>query len=443
MKHRPTQLALAISLLGLGLSSPGRALADIEVAQADEATVLPADDGFVALSAILLVEEKGHYLTAPVDESRQADSDVRIVVRDIPRPANIDQVMRSLAAVLMADDADEMTSDALALKSDEVVAAPRPSVAPSSSEPDDERGTAQVAELTMSTESIDQDTLAPPGVVAVADVDLADVDDVEVDAEDVSLASQPAHQDSATLDALSSRSALQPGYVQWRLDANADPVVLKPAARVMLDLTTLRNSGEKPDWQGNYELSAQDPASLVVSSHGDKVLFGLAAILDQGSEQEPVSPSTQQQAPPAAHAPWGGESIAMSADRLNEVRGGFITNSGLQLSFGIERAVYVNGSLVTTTSLNVSNLGSVTAGEIPTATLHNGSLTLIQNGTGNTFVPGTVSSSAISTVIQNTLDNQKIQSVTVLNATVNSMEMMRAINLQTAVRNAVTGSLRP
>jgi hypothetical protein len=441
MKHRPTQLALAISLLGLGLSSPGRAMADVAVARADEAAVLPADDEFVILSAILLVEEKGHYLTAPVDETRQADSDVRIVVRDIPRPANIDQVMRSLAAVLMADDADEMTSDALALKSDEVVAAPRPSVAPSSSEPDDERGTAQVAELTMSTESIDQDTLAPPGVVAVADVDLADVDDA--DAEYVSLASQPAHQDSATLDALSSRSALQPGYVQWRLDANADPVVVKPAARVMLDLTTLRNAGEKPDWQGNYELSAQDPASLVVSSHGDKVLFGLTAILDQGSEQEPVSPSTQQQAPPAAHAPWGGESIAMSADRLNEVRGGFITNSGLQLSFGIERAVYVNGSLVTTTSLNVSNLGSVTAGEIPTATLHNGSLTLIQNGTGNTFVPGTVSSSAISTVIQNTLDNQKIQSVTVLNATVNSMEMMRAINLQTAVRNAITGSLRP
>ena len=436
MKHRPTQLALAISLLGLGLSSPGRALAEIAALPADDATALLMADECVTLSAIVLVEEKGRRLTAPVHEARQADdSDVRIVVRDIPEPTPIDQVMRSLAAVLMPDGADEVSSAALALPSGEVVAAPSPSVVPSPGEPDDDGGVAQGA-VPHTRGTIDQDEDAPvPAVPAVPAVAAVDVDDV-------SLASQPARQALATQDALTPRSALQPGYVRSRLDASAEPVVVKPADRVMLDLATLRDAEANPDWQGDYEASAQDTASVVVRSHGDKVLLGLAAILDDGSAPEPASPPMQQP-PPAVHAPWDGESLAMSADRLDEVRGGFITNSGLQLSFGIERAVYVNGSLVTTTSLNVSNLGSVKAGETPTATLHNGSLTLIQNGTGNTYVPGTVSSSAISTVIQNTLDNQKIQSVTVLNATVNSMEMLRAINLQTAVRNAVTGSLRP
>ena len=46
--------------------------------------------------------------------------------------------------------------------------------------------------------------------------------------------------------------------------------------------------------------------------------------------------------------------VVLGEQRLDEVRGGFIDASGLQVSFGIERAIYLNGELVTTTRLNSS-----------------------------------------------------------------------------------------
>jgi len=143
-----------------------------------------------------------------------------------------------------------------------------------------------------------------------------------------------------------------------------------------------------------------------------------------------------------ARAPWGGETVAMDASRLDGVRGGFVAHSGLKLSFGIERAVYINGTLVTTTALNVSDLGNLSAGQAAVASLNGGTLAIVQSGTGNTFLPGAVSASTIGTVIQNTLDNQHIQSVTTINATVNSGEIVRSMNLQQSVQNAITSSIR-
>ncbi len=141
-------------------------------------------------------------------------------------------------------------------------------------------------------------------------------------------------------------------------------------------------------------------------------------------------------------APWGGETVAMDVSRLDGVRGGFVAHSGLKLSFGIERAVYINGTLVTTTALNVSDLGNLSAGQAAVASLNGGTLAIVQSGTGNTFLPGVVSASTIGTVIQNTLDNQHIQSVTTINATVNSGEIVRSMNLQQSVQNAITSSIR-
>ncbi|QBY50788.1 flagellin [Cupriavidus oxalaticus] len=47
-------------------------------------------------------------------------------------------------------------------------------------------------------------------------------------------------------------------------------------------------------------------------------------------------------------------------DKLDEMRGGF-EMSGLQVSFGIERAVYINGALVVATSINIPDVGRITA----------------------------------------------------------------------------------
>ena len=123
------------------------------------------------------------------------------------------------------------------------------------------------------------------------------------------------------------------------------------------------------------------------------------------------------------------------------MRGGFEAAGGLQISFGIERSVYINGSLVTTTSLNVADSGQVTT--VSSNQLVPGSsIALIQSGANNTFRsgPGTATNAAI--VIQNSLDNQKIQGVTVVTATVNSLALTKSANIQSSIQDALTGSLR-
>jgi hypothetical protein len=141
--------------------------------------------------------------------------------------------------------------------------------------------------------------------------------------------------------------------------------------------------------------------------------------------------------------PIGSDGTALSADKLDEVRGGFVSEGGLKISFGIERAVYLNGNLVTTTSLNIADLSRISGGQAQQVT-GNGkdALALLQSGTGNIFAPGAISSTAAGTVIQNTLDNQKINTITRIDAVVNSSSIMRSINLQSSMQSAIVNSLR-
>lgn len=143
---------------------------------------------------------------------------------------------------------------------------------------------------------------------------------------------------------------------------------------------------------------------------------------------------------PAEANPFGSARLAVGDASLDRVRGGFVTQ-GLNISFGIERAVYINGTLVTSTRLNVSELGGISAtGSTPS--LDAATLALIQSGTGNVVSSGTISPTAIGTVVQNTLDGQNIRNLTVIDATVNSLGVLRGLNLQSSLRGAVIDSLR-
>ena len=53
---------------------------------------------------------------------------------------------------------------------------------------------------------------------------------------------------------------------------------------------------------------------------------------------------------------------AVSEEQLDTMRGGFEAPNGLQVSFGIERAVFINGELVAATRLIVSNLPNLLRG---------------------------------------------------------------------------------
>ena len=96
---------------------------------------------------------------------------------------------------------------------------------------------------------------------------------------------------------------------------------------------------------------------------------------------------------------------------------------------------------MTTTSLNVSDLGKITQGRTITAG-EAASLGMIQSGAGNVVAPTIISSTSAGAVVQNTLDGQRIQNLTVINASANSLGLLKGYNLESSLRGAVIDSLR-
>lgn len=218
---------------------------------------------------------------------------------------------------------------------------------------------------------------------------------------------------------------------------------------------------------GKGGLSASEPGSLIgMSEPGDPAeLAVLAERIRLGAESltvprrsvEPVSAGQEAAikddlgvADPFAVASRRGDEVVLFvgakvvADAvMDTVRGGFETDTGLRMSFGIERLVYINGELSSTTRLNVSDLSALTGGAINPASLPaiGSTVAVIQNGPNNTFVADALASGSIATVIQNSLDNQHINAVTTVNASVNSLQMMHASRLGETLRGAASGAL--
>jgi hypothetical protein len=115
---------------------------------------------------------------------------------------------------------------------------------------------------------------------------------------------------------------------------------------------------------------------------------------------------------------------------LDGMRGGFDAGAGLQISFGIEREGYVNGKLISATRFNIADFNRLSAVQA------NAVNTAVPSGAGNVAPP------AAALVIQNTLNLQHIRSLTVINATANSLELIKSLNLQSTLADALAQSLR-
>lgn len=136
------------------------------------------------------------------------------------------------------------------------------------------------------------------------------------------------------------------------------------------------------------------------------------------------------------------EAPVIDEARLDTLRGGFETPSGLRVSFGIERAVYVNGVLASVTTVKLAELGNLSGrGGAPVTLTEGATIAVIQNGPNNSFSSTGIASGALATVIQNSLDNQTVRAVTTINATVNSVEMLRSGQMMQSVRDTMVHSL--
>ncbi|WP_326942241.1 hypothetical protein [Actimicrobium sp. GrIS 1.19] len=160
------------------------------------------------------------------------------------------------------------------------------------------------------------------------------------------------------------------------------------------------------------------------------------------SSAAPVAPAeTPVVTAQAAAASSGDEWLTLNNRALDAIRGGFDVGNGLIVTFGIARAVYINGNLVTTTALNIGDLSKVTPEQAMAFNRQATALNLVQNGPGNTFQPGAGSVNSPTTVIQNTLSNQNIRSQTIINATSNALGMVKGLNTMSTLRDALSNSV--
>ncbi len=70
-----------------------------------------------------------------------------------------------------------------------------------------------------------------------------------------------------------------------------------------------------------------------------------------------------------------------------------------------------------------------------------GNVSVVQNGAGNTFTPAMLDRTTAATVIQNSLNNQDIKSLTTINASVNNLGQFSSSRLAESLQSALIGSL--
>lgn len=141
--------------------------------------------------------------------------------------------------------------------------------------------------------------------------------------------------------------------------------------------------------------------------------------------------------------PLGFRDLEPASDQeINGMRGGYVTEGGLNFSFGVEQAIYVNGVLKATNTLNIAKEGPGLPQAIP-GTAGN-TPTVVQIGPGNTFLPADLDQlqSGFFTVVQNSMDQQVIQNINKINATISVLGLQREINRTGTMSQQLIQTLR-
>lgn len=138
-----------------------------------------------------------------------------------------------------------------------------------------------------------------------------------------------------------------------------------------------------------------------------------------------------------------GDWVAVDAATLDGLRGGFTTGTGLAVSLGIERLVSINGTVVSRTSFQVADMVGLDPEQARQTGATLSAVKLIQNGGDNMMLTGFSSDTLVGTVIQNTQNDQRIDSLTTINASVNSLALLKAINFNGNVSDAIARAVVP
>jgi hypothetical protein len=141
---------------------------------------------------------------------------------------------------------------------------------------------------------------------------------------------------------------------------------------------------------------------------------------------------------PAAATEPADDWVAVNDSQLEEMRGGFTTPAGLAISLGVDRLVAINGNVVARTSFDIADLNHMSEEQARLTRDALSSVKLIQNGSDNIYQAGESSRVIGGVVIQNTLNDQLIRSETVISSTVNSASLLKSLNFQASLSDALT-----
>ncbi|MGF6756068.1 hypothetical protein P3T16_003475 [Paraburkholderia sp. GAS42] len=170
-------------------------------------------------------------------------------------------------------------------------------------------------------------------------------------------------------------------------------------------------------------------------------LAGTGQVLEATAGGKTATPHAAQKRDEADPAWASADLVAVDESRLDSMRGGFELPSGLVVSFGISRAAFVNGNLVSSTSFNIPNIAQMTPQQAQMlANANTGAL--VQNGLNNTVQPGALPG-VTGAVIQNTMSNQQIQALTTINTSVNSLSAFKSMNIGATLNSALISAVRP
>lgn len=138
-----------------------------------------------------------------------------------------------------------------------------------------------------------------------------------------------------------------------------------------------------------------------------------------------------------------GDAEVVPVEELESTRGGYKAGTDMMFSFGIEKAVYVNGVLEATSSLNFLSPGGGAGGfsQVPFPG------TLVQVGNPGDPNSGT-NFSAVSLdnfrgiILQNSLDQQRIANITKISVGLNILGAYRENNLSAILNQQLFRSFR-
>lgn len=134
------------------------------------------------------------------------------------------------------------------------------------------------------------------------------------------------------------------------------------------------------------------------------------------------------------------EFMPLSQEEMAGLRGGFMTADGIEITIGYEQAAFINGILQTKLALDISRLdhrnAAGLAGDIQP-------IRIIQSGEGN-LAPAPPLSLPVAgylTLLQNSLDNQTLHNLTVLNIDIKNLPATQFGSLGNTINDQILNSL--